>query len=93
METDGDGEETTPAAGPRPGRRLADRLLVAFHTACDQAELDIAEQVLQVLEALVTRRPQTPDANRRRNLEALIAAHERLWYLRHPGAKADEPSL
>lgn len=83
MEADGplqDGD-TTPA---RAGRRLPDRVLAAFHAACDQNELAAAEQLLAVLEALVTRATQPPDPNRRRLLEALVAAQERLWYLRHP---------
>jgi hypothetical protein len=25
-----------------------------------------------------------PDVNRRKNIESLVAAHERLWVLRHP---------
>jgi hypothetical protein len=32
---------------------------------------------------MLTRRPQVPDRNRRRNLESLVAAHERLWHRRH----------
>jgi hypothetical protein len=39
--------------------------------------------LIQLLEMMLTRRP--PDGNRRRNTETLVAAHERLWYLNHPG--------
>lgn len=77
-------DRSMAAARPPPGRRLADRLLTAFHAACDQGELDAAAQVLRVLEALL-RRQAGADPNRRRGIEGLVAAHERLWQLRHPG--------
>jgi len=75
-----------PGAGgaPRYSRRLSDKILIAFHHACDQADFEVAQQLLQVLEMMLTRRPQTPDGTRRRNMESLVAAHERLWHLRHP---------
>ncbi len=69
---------------PRYSRRLSDKILIAFHHACDQADFEVAQQLLQVLEMMLTRRPQTPDGTRRRNMESLVAAHERLWHLRHP---------
>ena len=69
---------------PRYTRRLSDKILIAFHHACDQADFEVAEQLLHVLEMMLTRRPLTPDGTRRRNMESLVAAHERLWYLRHP---------
>lgn len=69
---------------PRYTRRLSDKILIAFHHACDQADFEVAEQLLQVLEMMVTRRPLSPDGTRRRNMESLVAAHERLWHLRHP---------
>ena len=69
---------------PRYTRRLSDKILIAFHHACDQADFEVAEQLLRILEMMLTRRPVNPDGNRRRSLETLVAAHERLWYLRHP---------
>jgi hypothetical protein len=71
----------TPA--PRYSRRLSDKILIAFHHACDQGDFEVAEQLLHVLEMMLTRRPLTPDGTRRRNMESLVAAHERLWHLRH----------
>ena len=68
----------------RHSRRLTDKILVAFHHACDQRDLDVAEQLLQILEMMLTRRPLTAEGNRRRSMEGLVAAHERLWNLRHP---------
>lgn len=69
----------------RYSRRLSDKILIAFHHACDQGDLEVAEQVLHVLEMMLNRRPLSPDTSRRRNMESLVAAHERLWHLRHPG--------
>ena len=76
-----EGAQTGPA--PRYSRRLSAKILIAFHQACDQGDYEIASQVLRVLEMLLTRRPLSPDANRRRTIESLVAAHERLWNLRH----------
>lgn len=71
------------SAAPRYTRRLSDKILVAFHQACDQADFEVAERLLAVLELMLTRRPVIPDHQRRRNMEGLVAAHERLWHLRH----------
>ncbi|RVT97696.1 hypothetical protein EOD42_07755 [Rhodovarius crocodyli] len=68
----------------RYSRRLSDKVLIAFHQACDQGDFEVAEQLLRILEMMLMRRPSHPDANRRRNMESLVAAHERLWHLRHP---------
>lgn len=81
---DGAKDPAAPAGAPRYSRRLSDKILIAFHQACDQADYDIAGQLLQILEMMVQRRSTTPDSNRRRTMESLVAAHERLWYLRHP---------
>lgn len=69
---------------PRHTRRLTDKILIAFHHACDQSDLDVAEQLINVLEMMLTRRPVSAEGNRRRSMEGLVAAHERLWHLRHP---------
>ena len=74
-------------SGPRHGRRLSDKILVAFHHACDAHDLIVAEQLLKTLESMLTRRGVPPEHNRRRALESLVAAHERLWYLRHADSK------
>jgi hypothetical protein len=76
---------------PRYSRRLSDKILIAFHQACDQADFEIAERLLQILEMMLARRPLAPDANRRRTIECLVAAHERLWYLRHPHSNEQDP--
>jgi hypothetical protein len=78
------GRETVQTGTPRYSRRLSDKILIAFHQACDQADYDIAEQLLHILETMLKRRPSVPDGNRRRTMESLVAAHERLWHLKHP---------
>src|SRR5215468_6386395 len=78
------GREAGVGGAPRYTRRLSDKILIAFHHACDQADFEVAEQLLHILEMMLTRRPLTPDGARRRNMESLVAAHERLWHLRHP---------
>jgi hypothetical protein len=72
---------------PRYTRRLSDKILIAFHHACDQEDLEVAAWLLDVLESL-TRRPYTqPIGTDQEAKEGLIAAHERLWKLRRPEAK------
>ena len=78
------GREAPASPAPRYSRRLSDKILIAFHHACDQGDFEVAEQLLHILEMMLTRRPITPDGTRRRNMESLVAAHERLWHLRHP---------
>ncbi len=72
------------ASAPRHSRRLSDKILIALHHACDQADYEVAEQLLHVLEMMIRRRVLSPDINRRRSMDTLVAAHERLWHLRHP---------
>ena len=76
--------EAVSFSTPRHTRRLSDKLFVAFHQACDTAELDVAEQLLGILEKMMSKRSTTNEGNRRRNMEGLVAAFERLWHLRHP---------
>lgn len=81
-----EGGRAPQAAGP-PGprrRRLSDKLLVAFHQACDHGELQIAAELLRILESVVDRPAPHVVRNRRQMVESLVAAHHRLWELRHP---------
>ena len=77
---------------PNKARRLSDKILIPFHQACDQGDFEVAERLLRVLEMIVARDPTNQDGNRRPNLENLVAAHERLWTLRHP-AEPNESSF
>jgi hypothetical protein len=44
-------------AGPQNHRRLSNWVLIAFHVACDQCDLEVADQPIAILEQ-VLRRPQ-----------------------------------
>ena len=76
--------EAAPPATPRHVRRLSDKIFVAFHQACDTTKLDVAEQLLRILEKMMSMRHTTSEGNRRHNMDNLVAAFERLWHLRHP---------
>lgn len=85
LEDDEVGRDVVLPATTRHTRRLSDKILVAFHQACDTGELEVADQLLVILEKMMGRRPTANEGNRRRNMEGLVAAFERLWHLRHPG--------
>ena len=71
----------------RHTRRLSDKVLIAFHHACDIGDLIAAAELLQTVESILNRTPSDPSADRRRNKESLVAAYERLWELRHPESR------
>jgi hypothetical protein len=57
-QTDEDvGRETGPGGAPRYSRRLSDKILIAFHHACDQSDFEVAEQLLHILEMMLTAGP------------------------------------
>jgi hypothetical protein len=74
---------TSPSPTIRYTKRLADKILVAFHQACDQGSHTVAWDLLHVLEVMATRKSFIP-AEARRIRQSLVAAHERLWQLRNP---------
>ena len=74
-------------------RRLFDKILIPFHTACDQGDFEVAERLLRVLEMMVDRDPTNQDGDRRRTLDGLVAAHERLWSLRHSTEPVSPPPV
>jgi hypothetical protein len=76
-------DDTMTATAPRYTRRLSDKILIAFHLACDQADFEVAERLLKVAETVLAVPKETPIDRER---ETLVAAHERLWQLRHPNA-------
>jgi len=83
QQTDQTAGNETPKLS-RYTRRLSDKILIAFHHACDQRDLEVAERLLDVREMMLKRVPLNPNGNRRRNAESVDAAHERLWLLQHP---------
>ncbi len=69
-------------------RRLSDKVLAAFSQACDQEDLDVAAQLLKVLDALMNK-PKMMQQDQRKTEMTTVAAHERLWLLRHPYPRND----
>ncbi len=74
--------DSRPPPSVRSGRRLSDKILVAFHHACDEGALDVAEHLLGVAEHVVAQLSGGATPERRRSRETLVAAHERLWFLK-----------
>jgi hypothetical protein len=74
------------SSGHRSTRRVSDKILIAFNFACDQRDVDIAWDLLKVLEFMAARMPTSPTADNRRTTETLFAAYARLWQLLHPEA-------
>jgi len=73
-------------------RWLSDKILVAFHHACDEKDVPIAGQLLATLECLISRPFVDPRKDRRKTIESLVGAHNRLWHLKQAGKKdAGEP--
>jgi hypothetical protein len=80
-------------SGARPNRdgvqvrytkRLSDRIIIAFHHACDLRDIETAWDLLHLLELMLKRSPRLPDGENRRVRKSLVAAHERLWHIQHP---------
>ena len=63
------------------GRRLSDKIRIAFHTACNEGAFEIAERLLNQLDALIRRPPILPNGVDRRQPESLAALDERLMNL------------
>jgi len=86
---DADTRADAPAPrGPtRKQRRLSDRVLIVFHFACDGRDFEVADRLLGILERIVVRPTAAGHSVRRTEIEPLVAAHERLWILRHPAAR------
>lgn len=62
---------------PRSARSLPDMLVSIVHLACDERQFELASQLLHLIEKIVRRDPV------KHHIEVLVAAHERLWLLRH----------
>ena len=63
-------------------RRLTDKILICVHAACDLKELILAQQLLVTLDGFVQNSPYQ-NKERRKLADLTVAAHERLWTLRH----------
>ena len=67
-------------------RRLTDKLLACIHAACDLEYDDIASDLLAILENIIKKSLSRP-GERRKLVTSTVAAHERLWTLRHKDPK------
>jgi hypothetical protein len=67
---------------PHPGP-----LRIAFHSACDQGDLEVADRLLRAVERMVLRPSLAGHTERRTDFQPLIAALERLWTLRQLEAR------
>ena len=67
----------------RHARRLTDHLLRTFHLACDEGDHEVARRLLSILEIAVVKSARLSGGERRKEVASLVAAHERLWLLRH----------
>ena len=75
----------------RQGKRsatLPERILNAFHAACDKRDIEIAESLLRIFEFSTCGPGQHENAGqhnhsaRQHAVDSLVAAHERLWNLK-----------
>jgi hypothetical protein len=82
------GTTAGPSRPRAPGRRrrLSDHILIAFHHACDQGDLEVADRLLGILERMLMQGAPEGRPARRSDVEPFVAGLERLWTLRHPEA-------
>jgi hypothetical protein len=67
----------------KSARSMPDKILVAFHHACDSKDFEVAARLLVSAEAALSSNDSLAPLKRRRAMEGLVAAHERLWVLTH----------
>jgi hypothetical protein len=78
-------QQTSPIGEAGRTRRLSNKILIAYRRSCEQGDYDIAKRLLCVLE-MVLAPPVTGDQKTWHDMDAMVAAYERLWHLRHPDA-------
>ena len=66
----------------RYNRSLFNKIMLGFHQACDQNDIEVARALLGVLERVASSTVARPQDDRRRNQQSCVAAHERLWQIR-----------
>ena len=64
------------------GRRLSDKLLLAFHQACEQQDVEVAQRLLDVLGFMWLRDADAP-WGRRSNVNYLVPAREKFLHLQY----------
>ncbi|MGE0683525.1 MAG: helix-turn-helix domain-containing protein [Candidatus Binatia bacterium] len=63
-------------------RQLSIKILAAFHVACDDLDLELAERLLRILENVLTQHLKRVHDKDKRSQENLVTAYQRLWELR-----------
>ncbi len=58
-------------------------ILAAFHTSCDVKDFRVAESLIAIFEKAALGDTSQPDGRRRQAIDLIVAAHERLWNLKH----------
>ncbi len=79
---EGQGSHAT-AEALQYGRRLSDKILIAFHHACDARDISTAEDLLGTLDRLNARPMVVESYDRRKIVETLADANYRLWDIKH----------
>jgi len=72
------------------GRRLSDKILIAFHHACDARDISTAEDLLATLGRLIARPVAVESFDRRKVVETLADANYRLWDLKRHHVQAPD---
>jgi len=70
------------------GRRLSDKVLIAFHHACDKRDILTAEDLLATLGRLIARPMLDEVHDRRKIAETQADANYRLWDIKRQEAQA-----
>ncbi len=63
-------------------RSLPERILVAFHHACDSRDLEAADRLVIAADTLLAANTTMAAPKLRRAKEGVVAAYERLWVLK-----------
>lgn len=63
---------------PQYTRRLSDKILMAFHQACEQHAVEVAALLIQALELALTKEGGLGKVDNRKNLEAVFEAFDKL---------------
>lgn len=63
---------------PQYTRRLSDKILMAFHQACEQRAIEVAGLLIQALELALTKEGGLGKVDNRKNLEAVFEAFDKL---------------
>ena len=73
-----------PVEGQSQSRRLSDKIRSAFQEACDQEDILVAWELLNLLDAIAMQWTGDATGQQQRRRDTLVASHERRWVLSHP---------